>query len=453
MKALHNLYSCILVILLSAASLPAQSQGPEKDGPLTLTVDQAIELGLKYSKGLKISAEKVEAADAKALENDTLLRPSLKFSSSYTRLSKVPPFEIEMPVFLGGGKVVLNPSLLDSYNLQLTAQQPLFTGFQLSSLSKIGHLQAKAALEDLSKDQAELVFSIRSAYWNVYKAVDIKRLVDENVGLVEAHLQDVRNFSDQGLAKQNDVLKVQVQLSSVKMTQLRAANGIRLASMALNSLIGLPVMKEIAIASAARPEPSDLAPLDTLVDRALERRPETKALDFQIQAARAGIRLANAARYPQVFIVGNYYLQNPNQRIFPIENKFNKTWDVSLAVSLDLWNWNKTGHQVRQARAQLAQAENGASEVRDGIVLEVSQNYFALDEQRKAITLAADGVSQAEENFRVTRDRFKAGLALNSDLLDAEVALLEAKINHSQALADCEVLQAKLAKSVDSEGR
>ena len=47
----------------------------------------------------------------------------------------------------------------------------------------------------------------------------------------------------------------------------------------------------------------------------------------------------------------------------------------------------------------------------------------------------------------------KAGLALNSDLLDAEVALLQAKITHSQALVDSEVLRAKLAKSVDSEGR
>ena len=451
MKPLRIVCGFIVAVCLTLSPLAAQQK--ESGDVQSLTVDQAVELGLKYSKSLRVSEGKVEAAVAKARENDTLLKPSLKFSSVYSRLSKVPSFEIEMPEIFGGGKYVLNPSLLNSTSFQLTAQQPLFTGFQLSSLSKVGHLQAQAAKEDLARDNAELVFSVRNAYWNVYKAVDLKRLVDENVALVEAHLQDVRNFADQGLAKQNDVLKVQVQLANVRIAQLRAANGIKLASMALNSLIGLPVMKEIQIASTARPEQDEVEPLDALVNRAIERRPEAKAMDFQIRAAQAGIKLANSSRYPQIYLVGNYYYSNPNQRIFPLENKFKKTWDVSLSLSLDVWNWNKTGRQVEQAKAQLTQAENGAAQIRDGILLEVSQNYFALDEQRKMISLAAEGVSQAEENFRVTKDRFKAGLTINSELLDAEVALLEAKINHSQALADYEIVRAKLVKSVDSEGR
>lgn len=453
MKSACPLLVCIAAALLSA--IPSHGQDASAENVLSLTVDRAVELGLQYSKTLRASAEKVEGAEAAASENDTLRLPALKFAGSYTRLSKISPYEIDLASIspLLPIKFVLNPALVNAYNLRLTFQQPIFTGFQLSSLSKLGHLQALSAREDLLKDRAELVFAVRSAYWTVYKAVELKRLVDENVVLVEAHLKDVRNFADQGLAKQNDVLKVQVQLSSVQLLQLEAANGIKLASMALNSLIGLPISREIQIASPVQAMAADPDLLETLVGRALERRPEAKAINFQIQAARAGVQLANASRFPQVYLVGNYYFSRPNERVWPIEDKFQDTWDVSLAVSFDLWNWNRAGQQARQARAQLAQAENGAAQLRDGIILEVSQNYFALDEQRQAIKLAAENVAQAEENFRVTQDRFKAGLALNSDLLDAEVALLQAKINHSQALVDYEVLRAKLSKSVDSEGR
>ncbi len=449
MTRLRSLRGCLAAVLFTAASLSAQSPEGEKARPLA--VDQAVDLALKYSQSLKASSEKTAGAEAKARETDTYRWPSLKFASSYSRLSPIPAFEIDVPNI---GKFVLNPALLNAYNFQLTVQQPLFTGRRLSGASEAGRLQARAAREDYLRDEAQLVFAVREAYWTVYKAGDVKRLVDENVALIEAHLRDVRNFLDQGLAKPNDVLKVQVQLSSAKVAQLQSANAIRLAVMSLNSLIGLPVNGDIRVTSQVRePEAAEPEKMDALVARALENRPELKAAGFGIRAAEAGVKIARSGRYPQIYLVGNYYMSNPNQRIYPLENKFHGTWDVGVALSLDLWNWNRAGAQTRQARAQLAQAEHGAAQLRDAVTLEVSQNYFAVEQQRLTIRLAAEGVAQAEENYRVTRDRFKAGLALNSDLLDAEVALLQAKISHSQAKADYEVLQAKLAKSVDGKGR
>ncbi len=437
-------------LILGTFLLPARPAGAAESRPLT--VEQAVEMGLSYSKALKASTEKAEGAEAKARENASFRWPAFKFSGAYTRLSKVPPFEIDL-AFLGLGRFIINPTLLNAYNMQLTVQQPLFTGFQLAGLSDLGRFEARAAREELRKDESDMALSVRTAYWTVYKAKDLKRLVDDNAALVEAHLKDVRNFFDQGLASQNDVLKVQVQLSSVQVMQLQAANGVTLAMMALDSLIGLPINTEIQILSSVREPAPEPASLDSLLSRALDRRPEVKTMDFQIKAAEAGVKIANSGRYPQVFLVGNFYVSRPNERIMPIEDKFRNTWDLSLAVSFDVWNWNRAGHQARQARALLAQAENGAAQLKDGVVLEVSQNYFALEQQKMAVKLAADTVSQAEENYRVTGNRFKAGLALNSDLLDAEVALLQAQIGHSQALVDCEVLRARLAKSVDSEGR
>ncbi len=450
MDAVRRITAAVSTVLLAAFLLRAAPQTAEAARPLT--VEEAVAMGLSYSKGLKATVAKAEGAEAKASENDSLRLPSLRLGGTYTRLSPVPPFEIDLS-FLGLGTFIVNPSLPNSYNVQLTLQQPLFTGFQLKGLSDLGHLQAKAAREDVRRDEAEVAFSVRTAYWTVYKTKELKRLVDENVVLVEAHLRDVQNFYDQGLASLNDVLKVKVLLASVQSVQLQAGNGITLSTMALNSLIGLPVGTEIGILSSVNGPAAEPSPLSALIDRALERRPELRSLGFQVQAAQAGVKVANSGRYPQLFLVGNFYTQRPNQRILPVEDRFKSTWDLSLALSFDLWNWNRTKNQARQAKSVLAQAEDGAAQLKDGIVLEVSQNYFALEQQKMAIKLAAETVAQAEENYRVTGNRFKAGLALNSDLLDAEVALLQAKITHSQALADSEVLRAKLAKSVDSERR
>lgn len=296
MKTCRRCRVFLAALLLLSADLPARAAGADEARPLT--VEQAVEMGLSYSKVLKASAEKVEGAEARARENDSLRFPTMKFSGAYARLSKVPPFEIDL-AFLGLGRFTINPTLLNAYNAQLTVQQPLFTGFQLSGLSELGRFEARAVREELRRDESEVALSVRTAYWTVYKAKDLKRLVDENAALVEAHLKDVRNLFGQGLASQNDVLKVQVQLSSVQVMQLQAANGVILATMALDSLIGLPVDTEIRILSSVREPAPDAPPLDSLLSRALDRRPEVKTLDLQIKAAGRGSRSPIPAGIPR----------------------------------------------------------------------------------------------------------------------------------------------------------
>ncbi|MGH9426214.1 MAG: TolC family protein, partial [Terriglobia bacterium] len=81
-------------------------------------------------------------------------------------------------------------------------------------------------------------------------------------------------------------------------------------------------------------------------------------------------------------------------------------------------------------------------------VLDVTRNYLNLGRARERITVAEQGVKQAEEHYRVTSARFKQGLGLNSDLLDAEVALLQAKTNYAQALVDFGLAQASLERAI-----
>jgi outer membrane protein TolC len=105
-------------------------------------------------------------------------------------------------------------------------------------------------------------------------------------------------------------------------------------------------------------------------------------------------------------------------------------------------------HQTQQAQAQLAQAQDALGQLRDGITLEVTQNYLTLHQSRERIGVSQQTVKQAEENYRVTNEKFRLGVALNSDLLDAEASLLQAKWNYIQSLVDYELAQARLQKSI-----
>jgi len=394
---------------------------------------------------------KVQSADAKSSEVSVLRLPSLKFSGAYTHLSEVPPFEVSLPLQLpppAPSKFTISPTILDNYNMRLTLQQPLFTGFRLQSSTNIAEYTAQATQLDYNKDKVEFVFNVKNAYWSLFKAIEVKKVVDENVEQVKAHLKDVQYLLAQGMATNNDVLKVQVQLSNVQLFQIDAKNAVRLAMIGLNSLIGLPLDTEIQLESKIEPREKEFAELNVLVQKALENRPEVKATEYRVKASEAGVTLARSGWFPQIFLTGNYYYARPNPRILPAEDRFKDTWDIGIAVSLDIWNWGTTIHQTSQAEAQLSQLQDALGQLKDGITLEVTQNYLNRLQAKERIAVAGQGVRQAEENYRITSEKFKTGLALNSDLLDAEVALLQAKTNYTQALVDYELAQARLQKAI-----
>jgi outer membrane protein len=428
-------------------------------GKLSFTVEQAIQTGLENSKALKSSQFKVIAAEAKTSEAGAAGLPSLKFNAAYTKLSKVDPFTLKFPAFgtvQADNKTVLfntidaqlGDNVTNNYTLRATVQQPLFTGGKISGAKDISEYSYEATKEDFKKDKSDLIYNIKSAYWNLFRANEFKKMVDENVDQIKSHATDAENMMKQGLLTNNDLLKVQVQLSDALVRQIDAKNNVTLSMIALNNILGLPLATEIEIASQLQTSNSNSGDINTLVKKAVDNRPEILGMNARLKMSESNLSIARSGWYPQIFLVGNYNYLNPNQRIFPSKAEFKGTWDVSISLAYDLWNWNTSGSQSTQAEAQLSQTEQALSQMKDGVLLEVTQSYLTVNQTNERAAVARKGVEQAEENYRVTNERFKKGLNINSDLLDAEVALLQAKLNYTQSLIDYELSNARLARSI-----
>ncbi|TAL67481.1 MAG: TolC family protein [Bacteroidetes bacterium] len=429
-----------LIVPLVFCSVSGQDNKP-------LSLDDCIKLGLERNKTLKISKSKVTAADEKLSEVNAGMLPSLRLTGSYSRLSEVEKF-----TFPGSSRdtagLDLFPVILNNYQFKLTLQQPLFAGMRLSSNSDIMENNYLATREDRKRDEAQLILDIENAYWSHFNALQLVKTVNENISQVEGHLKDVENFYRQNLSTDNDVLKVKVQLSNLKLLRLDAENAVNTTRMVLNNLVGLPTMQNTIIPEIVGEEPADIPELESLINNAYQNRPELKGMEYRIKTGESGVRMANAGWFPQVNFAANYYYSNPNQRIFPSQEKFRATWDVGINFSFDIWNWLTTSHQVEQAKATLEQTRYSTELIRDGVNLEVSQGYFSLVKAKEKIQYAIENRDQAKENYRVTNEKFKAGMTLNSELVDAESALLIANINYTNAIVEYKIAKAKLEKAV-----
>lgn len=427
----------VLILLLTFNVIDAQEK-------LSLTLDRAIEIGLQNSKQLHSSLMKVKSAEAKVKEVSSLRLPSLKLNAGYRRLSEVDPFIINTPF----GSFPIAPGIFDNYSVQLSLFQPLFTGFRLAGNVNLNEELSNTTKEEFNKDKSELLFNIKNSYWGVFKAMQFKKVMDETVAQIKAHVEDAKNLEKAGMLTKNDILKIEVQLSNAIYQQLEAENAVKLSMTALNNVIGLALNTQIEIASDVNLNEYRTDDLSRLIDSAVGNRPEIKAADSRVKASEAGVTLAKSSWYPQISLYANYYYSKPNQRILPTQNRFDGTWDAGVNLSMNVWDWLTTKHQTDQAEAQLAQAVDGMGLIKDGITLEVTQNYLSLTQANKKIEIAKLIVSQAEENLRVTSQKFKNGMATSSDLVDAETALISAKTNYTTSIVDHELAKAKLEKSL-----
>lgn len=440
--------STVLIAVAAIASVVGSANVVAQQR-LTLTVDESVRMGVNNSKQLHSSRMAVQAADAMVSEVQANRLPSLKFTGGYTRLSDVPSATFSLPGMSSGFEI--SPQVLDNYVMRLSLQQPLFTGFRLENSAKAAEYSVRAAESNVAATTVEQAFAIKNAYWNLFKVRQVQKLFEENVEQVKAHLQNVQSLAGQGVVQNNEVLKVQVQLSDVEFRLLDVKNSARLALVALNNLLGVPLTTEIELASEVSSPVEAIPELTASIDKALAARPDIAGMEHNVQAGKASVDAAKGGWYPQVMLTANYNYNRPNQRIFPTKDEFKDTWDIGIGVSFDVWNWQTTSYQTTQAEAKLMQAQDGLALMRDGIAVEVTQRWITLQQARERIAVAKAGVEHAEENYRITRESYKQGAALNTDVIDAQTALLQTKTNYTTALVECEIARVSLQKAIGEQ--
>lgn len=426
-----------LIIIFAAANF-AQTK--------VLTLEESLRIGLENSKALKISRAKKTGAEAKITETTSQMLPKLSLGASYTRFSSVPPFEVKLPN--NPTPVKIQDAILNNYSVKLSLQQPLFTGFRLSSLKSSAEFYYEASMNDYNKETNETAFAIHSAFWNIYKAQKILTLVEENLKQLESHLAETKKFLDNGLATKNDYLKLEVQFANVKLVKIESENNFKISQAAFNKILGFNLAEQTEISSAEISVDVINFKYDELIGEAFNNREELKAAQFRINAGEETVNAANSNWFPSVYLVGNFYYSRPNQRITPLKDEFKDTWDVGVSLNWDLWNWGYTSSQAVQAEQQLVQTQTAYEQINENIELEVYQAYLKIISEFDKVEVNKKSVEQTEENYRITSEKYNQQMATSTDLIDAEVSLLDAKTKLSNALVDFQLAKVRLEKAV-----
>ncbi|MBS1615987.1 MAG: TolC family protein [Bacteroidetes bacterium] len=445
MKA--NKAALLLTLLLAVAGASqARNETQAADSLRSLSLEDAISLSLKASKQLRVSEARQAEAEAGLKEARERRLPDLKLSAAYLRLAS-PDIDLKLNTSKqeqggqsgtteqqGGGM----PSINEAAYAMANASLPLFTGFKIQSGIESAKYLAKAAQLDAAHDQEAVILNTVDAYINLYKAKAAVALMQENLNTANQRVRDMKNLEENGLLARNDLLKATLQASKVELSLLDAQSNLHLANVNMDLMLGLPEGTQLKPDTHFSSTP-DRKPLSDWESLAFANRKDRASMENQALAAQSGVRAAKGDYYPSLALTGGYigaYVPN----ILTIKDALNAGLGLSYSPS-SLW---KAGAKVAGAKARLAEALAGQALLDDGIRMQVTRAYEGWLLSEKKIDVYEDAVEQAEENYRIVKNKNANALATTTELLDADVAQLEARLNHAFAQADAVAAYKKL---------
>jgi outer membrane protein TolC len=189
-------------------------------------------------------------------------------------------------------------------------------------------------------------------------------------------------------------------------------------------------------------------PVDALVAKAMEGRPEIAGLRARAAAAEAAVRIARSAGLPQASLEAGFDYARPNLRILPLTDTWNDSWRVGVNVSLRAFDGGRTSAAVAQARAQADAALRQLDDFERRVRLDVTAATLDLASRRAALEVAERNLESARENVRVSQDRYREGLIPASELLDAQQRLLQSGLSRTHSSTQLRQASANLDRAV-----
>ncbi len=460
-------------------SLPA-SWAPQPGG---LTADRAAERAVRSSLGVRAAHANVDAASAGRTEAAVAMIPQLSLSARYSRLSPItqPSFNLasSLPfcVAPGNGNVTATapgmqcpagslslsqlaassgnsssspfPVILNNYAFNATVTLPITDiPFRLARVYESAGLVEQARRLDEVSARSTAATDARLAFYEYVRATGQLLAAQESAAAAHEHEQDLTRFVEAGTAARVDLLRVQAQVAETERFVLAARGALDMAEVQLRQRMHAEAGEHFVMGESLDTPPAVPTSVATLIDQALTARPELQSLDRQSESLRVNTAATRAGMFPSV--VGQFSLDiaNPNQRYVPQAEEFNTTWTATIQAQWSLGGALQAGAQVSRLNAQRLALLAQMDQLREGTEIEVRAAYVQAQTSTAAIESSRRQLESAMESYRVRRERFQAGSSVSSDLTDAELDLLRARLALINANIDQREALARLRRAV-----
>ncbi len=415
--------------------------------PRTLSLDEALRLAAEQQPSIRAARAQKRALGARTEQTRAAYFPRLDGQAQYQRATAnflLSPSFAASPL---AKSLMVNNKLspadtFNYYTFGLTAQALLYDFGKTAGAVDVARAAEGAQAAEISTSEENALSAVRQAYFATLAAAELVGVAEKATANQERHVEQVRQFVAAGTRPKIDLTSAELNLENQRLSLVRARNQRDLGRVQLAQAIGLADDDFTLVAPPAMPLAEEVAPLDTLVEETLRRRPEGARLDAQLVSLRAGRRQAESAYYPALLAQGNF----SGAKVEDIDFGFN--WFVGLGVQWNFYAGGVTRAQLDESDAQAEALGEQRALLKQGIRADLKRERLSIAEAKERITVADRAVSTAAERLRLAEGRYQAGAGTILELDDAQIGAVNAEAQRVAALYDLQSARARLLRAL-----
>ncbi|HTZ73964.1 MAG TPA: TolC family protein [Candidatus Aquilonibacter sp.] len=454
----RNLFPILLTIgvAVTATGLKAQQNGaggpaqgsytgsvplPLVPGVLPLSLQEAIDRGLKQNLGLLLANSDINSASGQRWQALAAILPHVS-ASPYIDTSQVDLAEFGFSFSFPGVTIpsVVGPFSYFDARANLSENLLNFSDINKSRAAK----QQLASARHTYQDARDLVvLSVGYSYLQVIASEARVQTAQAQVDTAQALYDQAADQVGAGTSPQIDELRAQVELKTEQQQLIAAKNDVEIQKLALARTIGLAPGQQFDLTDKSPYSPFPGMTVDEALKQAYAQRSDFQAAMADVHAAEYSKRAAQAEYYPSVSVTGDYGVASklPN---FSAAN----VYDVRGTVTIPIFQGGQIHGDIQVADAQLQQARDRLDNLRGQIDSDVRTALLNLQSSQDQVNVAQSNIALAQETLQQSRDRFSAGVTNTVEVVQAQEQVASANENYIEALYSFNYAKISLARAL-----
>ncbi|MHB1462153.1 MAG: TolC family protein [Armatimonadota bacterium] len=392
-----------------------------------LSLPQCIELALRSNSSvlsagnsLKLSKSRIDSVNAGYL----------------------PKVSLQGNLFTGSsGELGVNSTT----DASLTASISIYDGgFREEKLIQARHGVTQSQSQ-LIRTRQTTIYNVSTSYYELLRSRELVDVAKSNVSYNEALMAQITSKAQEGAAADVDVLPVEAQAASARVSLLSAENQVRVSLVQLQNTMGLGSQPGFDVAPAGDIAVVVPESLSACLESAQSKRTEIVQLAAAAAVNRSSVRQAKLAMLPIPTVTGSYQSQLSGSDTLSGAT-------IMGTLSIDLYSGGSNQAAYRQAQLQYEDSLLTLEQQKRDIGAEVEQAYLNLQSTRERIDAARLSLSSAERNYAAQKERYSQGIGTTLDLLNAESQVVSAQSSYVQARYDHTIASVQLKYAVGDLG-
>lgn len=321
-------------------------------------------------------------------------------------------------------------------NFALQALQVVYAGGAISSGIVLAELGEQMASLDLQKNRQDIRFLLTGYYLNLYKLSNQACVFEQNIELARFVIRNMEARRKQGTALKNDITRYELQLENLKLQLAKVQDACKIMNHQLVTTLHLPAETEIV------PDTSMLAreiipqAESNWQQAAVQSNIGLHQSELAVKISQQKVKLERSEQLPKIALVAEEHLDGPITIEVPVLNSNFNYWFVGIGVKYNLSSLFKNNRKIRQAKLQMRRSQEEHALAQEQVENAVQASYVNFLTSFTELQTQKKSTELADQNYSVISNRYRNGLALLTDMLDAsntklnaDLQLVNARIN------------------------